>query len=238
MKTAAEVRVSPDAETLAREAARYFIEIARDAAKQRGRFAVALSGGSTPKSLYSLLASAEFRDQVPWAQTHWFWGDERCVPPDDPQSNYRMVKEALLSKAPVPPSNVHRMAGEDAEPERAARRYEQELRTFFGGLPCLDLVLLGLGEEGHTASLFPGSPALEEQERWVVAPYVEKLKSHRLTLTLPVINAAANVAFLVAGAGKREILKQVTSSEGDLPAQQVRPKRGKLVWMADEAAVL
>ena len=152
-----------------------------------------------------------------------------------------MVREALLSKAPIPPSNVHRMAGEDADPERAARRYEQELRTFFGAgegaVPRLDLVLLGLGEEGHTASLLPGSAVLEERERLVASPYVEKLHSYRLTLTLPVLNAAANIAFLVAGASKRGILKQVTSAAGNLPAQRVRPSQGKLVWLVDEAAV-
>lgn len=234
-----QVRLCRDAAALSHAAALYFTEAATQAAGELGRFAVALSGGSTPKALFSLLAGDEFRGRIPWAQAHFFFGDERCVPPDDPQSNYRMAREALLSRAPVPAANVHRMAGEDPDPQRAARRYEEELRAFFGqGLPRFDLVLQGLGEEGHTASLFPGSPVLEESERLVAAPYIDKLHAYRLTLTLPVLNAAARVAFLVEGKNKRAILAQVLygAATPPLPAQRVRPREGTLLWFVDEEA--
>ncbi len=234
-----QVRLCCDAAALSHAAALYFAETAAQATAARGRFAVALSGGSTPRALYSRLARDEFRGRIPWAQAHFFWGDERCVAPDDPQSNYRMARETLLSHVPVPAANVHRMAGEDPDPQQAARRYEQELRVFFGeGLPRFDLVLLGLGEEGHTASLFPGSPVLEEWERLVAAPYVEKLGAYRLTLTLPVLNAAARVAFLAAGENKRAILAQVLygKTTPPVPAQRVRPREGTLLWFVDEEA--
>lgn len=234
-----QVRLCRDTAALSHEAALYFAEAAAQAVAERGRFAVALSGGSTPKSLYSLLAGDEFRGRISWGQAHFFWGDERCVPPDDPQSNYRMAHETLLARVPVPPVNVHRMAGEDPDPLRAARKYEEELRAFFGeALPRFDLVLLGLGEEGHTASLFPDSPALEERERLVAAPYVDKLRAYRLTLTLPVLNAAARVAFLAAGKSKRAILPQVLYGTGTVPvpAQRVRPLQGALLWFIDEEA--
>lgn len=234
-----QVRLCRDAAALSQAAAVYFAEAATQAVSMRSRFAVALSGGSTPKSLYSLLAGDEFRGRIPWAQTHFFWGDERCVPPDDPQSNYRMTREALLSRVPVPAANIHRMRGEDPDPQQAARRYEDELRAFFGQEPPrFDLVLLGLGEEGHTASLFPGSPALEERERLVAAPYVEKLRAYRLTLTLPALNAAERVGFLVSGEKKRAILAQVLYgiATPPVPAQRVRPRQGTLLWFIDAQA--
>ena len=182
---------------------------------------VALAGGSTPRRLYERLATCAF----PWSETEIFFGDERCVPPDHPDSNYRMAGEALLSKVPA---NVHRMPGETCD----AAAYEEELRQLFGaGLPEFDLVLLGLGEDGHTASLFPGDPALEEKERWVVR--VERPDHARLTLTLPVLSAAKVALFLVLGAAKREALQRLRDGD-DIPAARVQAKR--VVIVADEAA--
>jgi 6-phosphogluconolactonase len=207
---------------------------------------VALSGGSTPKALYSLLATPGFADRIPWPKVHLFWGDERCVPPDHAESNYRMVRESLLSKINFPPENVHRMAGEK-EPKLAAAEYDNELKTFFqlseGEPPRFDLILLGLGEDGHTASLFPGSEALKETKLLVTANFVGQLNTARLTLTLPVLNNAGNVCFLVAGASKAAIVKEVLgtdSATGKLPAQRVRPVRGALTWFItrDAAAAL
>ncbi len=239
--TKPEIIVCPDAAALARQGAEQFIARAGETVARAGRFAVALSGGSTPAALYSLLA-AEFRDRVDWPRVHLFWGDERCVPPDHPDSNFRMTREHLLDRIQLPPENIHRMQGE-TEPVAAAAAYESELRKFFSaGLPRFDLVLLGLGEDGHTASLFPGSSALKETEHWVAAVYVDKLRSHRLTLTLPVINAAVHVAFLVAGASKAAIVKEILGSANasSYPAAQVMPARGQLTWLiaADAAAGL
>jgi 6-phosphogluconolactonase len=240
--TKPEIIVCPDAAALARQGAEQFIARAGEAVARAGRFAAALSGGSTPAALYSLLAAGEFRDRVDWPRVHLFWGDERCVHPEHPDSNFRMTREHLLERIQLPPENIHRMQGE-TEPVAAATAYESELRKFFGaGLPRFDLVLLGLGEDGHTASLFPGSTALKETEHWVAAVYVDKLRSHRLTLTLPVINAAAHVAFLVAGASKAAIVKEMLGSANasSYPAAQVMPARGQLTWLiaADAAAGL
>lgn len=237
--TKAEVRVFPGLDQLSHGAAEFFAEVANASVQRGGDFFVALSGGSTPLRMYEILGR-DYHGRVPWMQTQLFWSDERCVPPDDPQSNYRMATEALASVA-ISPMNVHRMKGEDP-PEDAAREYEAEMREAFkiskSDIPRFDLILLGLGEEGHTASLFPGSPALKDMTHLVAAPYVEKLNAHRLTLTLPVINNAANVAFLVAGKNKREILARVLENgEGEkVPAQLVRPSRGKLYFFVDEAA--
>jgi 6-phosphogluconolactonase len=203
---------------------------------------VALSGGSTPKSLYALLVSERYRDRLDWSRVHLFWGDERCVPPDHPESNFRMVHEALLNKIRIAPQNIHRMAGEK-EPGTAAADYENELRKFFGsvsvGSPRFNLILLGLGEDGHTASLFPGSAALNEKKRWIATVYVERLKAYRLTLTFSVVNAAAQITFLISGASKRTIVKQLLGAGADssnLPAAKVSPTRGKLTWLITEDA--
>jgi 6-phosphogluconolactonase len=227
---------------LAQKAAAQFASLAAEAIARSGRFTVALSGGSTPRALYSLLSSPEWNRRIDWSHSHLFWGDERCVPPDHDQSNYRMVHEALLSKIQMPPENIHRMAGEK-EPRQAASEYEEQLRKFFqlsqGKLPRFDLILLGLGEEGHTASLFPGAAALEEKEQLVTTAYVETIKAHRLTLTLPVINAASQVTFLVAGENKRMIVKQLLAAGTDssnLPAARVSPTDGKLTWLVAEDA--
>ena len=237
-----QIIICRDVDELNRDAAAQFIASANAAIVRSGRFTVALSGGSTPKALYALLASPAYRDRIDWSRAHLFWGDERCVPPDHPESNFRMVREALLSKIQIPGENIHRMAGEK-EPNEAAADYESELRNFFalgpGHLPRFDLILLGLGEDGHTASLFPGTTALSEQERLVAAPYVEKFKTHRLTLTLSVINAAAQVTFLVTGESKSTIVKKILGSEPysrTYPAVKVTPADGHLTWLLTQDA--
>jgi 6-phosphogluconolactonase len=240
----ADVRIFADAPALCRAAADEFVRIAVEAVQARGTFSVALSGGSTPAGLYALLAGdAAFSGAVPWDKTHVFWGDERHVPPDHPDSNARMATETLLSKVPIPPANVHRIAGEEPKAGRAAAAYEEDLRRHFrlgpGELPRFDLVLLGLGAEAHTASLFPGTPALDETTRLAVPTWVGKLDSERITLTAPVFNAAANVLFLVAGEDKALALKAVLDGPFEphqLPAQLVRPSSGRLVFFADAAA--
>ncbi len=231
------VREFPDAAALAHAAARRFVAEAAQAAAARGRFAVALSGGSSPSRLYELLASQAYRGQVDWARVHVFWGDERCVPPDHADSSFRLAHAALLEHVPLPEENVHRIAGE-AEPKRAADDYDRELRSFFRGQAGFDLILLGLGADGHTASLFPESPALLEAERWAVA--VEHTRPPpplvtRITLTLPVINAAQLIVFLVVGESKAERLRAVLAG-ADLPAARVRPATGRLIWLTDFAA--
>ncbi|HEU4340239.1 MAG TPA: 6-phosphogluconolactonase [Candidatus Binatia bacterium] len=236
-----EVIICRDVANLAERAAEIFVVLAGQAEGATGRVSVALSGGSTPKSFYALLSSSRYRDRIPWTRIHLFWGDERCVPPDHTESNYRMVREVLLSKIAIPAENVHRMAGEK-EPDIAAAEYEAELKRFFrlssGALPRFDLILLGLGEDGHTASLFPGSEALKQTKRLVTACYVTKLKSHRLTLTFSVLNAGAVVIFLVAGKNKAPIVREVLKAKAaSLPAGKVKPVDGRLIWFIDlEAA--
>jgi 6-phosphogluconolactonase len=239
MEDKAEVTVLVDPEALARQAAQRFAELAREAAASRGRFSVALSGGSSPGKLYKLLAREPYRTQIPWDQVHLFWGDERCVPPDDPGSNYHLAEGALISQVPIPAENVHRMRGE-LEPGAAARAYDRELQDFFcGPRPRFDLVLLGLGEDGHTASLFPGSPLLDEAER-LVAPATavyQNRPAQRMTLTLPAINAARQVLFLVTGSTKAQIVRAaVKDPAGQLPAQRIQPTAGRLTWLLDAPA--
>ena len=230
--------VSADIDELGRTAAEEFARIAGAATARAGRFAVALSGGNTPRALHTALAGAEFRSRISWDTVHFFWGDERVVPADHPDSNYRMAYETLMSKVPVPQQNIHRVETERGA-QGAAEAYEKTLREFFarsvGGAPRFDLILLGVGDDGHTASLFPGSPALREEKRWVVATHVEKLKSERVTFTLPVLNAAANVIFLVSGKAKAKPAHDTRSPDSDLPAAQVRPA-GRLLWVFDRAA--
>lgn len=240
-----EIIVCEDPEDLSQQAAERFARLAAESVDRTGRFTVALSGGSTPKSVYARLATQEFQSKISWPQVCFFWGDERCVPPDHPESNFRMAREALLSKVPVLPENIYRMPGEK-EPEIAALEYEEILKDHLafanGNFPRFDLILLGLGDDGHTASLFPGSEALRETRRLVVAPYVEKINAYRLTLTLPVLNSGSHIFFLIAGETKAAIVRDVLGEKSDankLPAQRIRPKKGRLVWLMDrEAATL
>ena len=231
-----DVRVYEKIQGLAAAAAAAFVEQAKAAIEGYGRFTVALAGGSTPKATFETLASEYGApSDLNWSKVHVFFGDERTVGPDHENSNYRMAHEALLSLVPV--GSVHRMRGELPPPE-AASLYEQELTSFFGGPPHLDLVMLGIGEDGHTASLFPRTPALDVYDRWAVENPVEKLGTTRLTLTVPALNASRRVLFLVAGEGKAEALKEILEGDADprdYPAKLVRPGDGPL-WMVDQAA--
>lgn len=220
---------------LAREAARAVRRCARRAVAARGRFVLALSGGRTFLPLYSLLSEPRWLEQLPWGRTHLIWCDERCVPPGHPDSNFGAARRALLSRVPLPPGRAHRMRGEKSPPERAARDYERELRRLFPGesWPRADLALLGVGEDGHTASLFPGDPALEERERWVLAArapagFAPRL---RLTLSLPALNASRRVLLAAWGPGKRRAVHRLSTrpdAPGAPPAARLRP-RGRLL---------
>jgi len=237
MLSEADIRILNTPQELFQAAAAEFIALASAAIRDHGKFTVALSGGSTPKSLYSVLA----RSALPWDKIFFFWSDERHVPPDHPDSNYRMAKEALLSKVPVPPENIFRVRAEEKDANVVAQDYEEALRSFFrlrpGEFPRFDLILLGLGPDGHTASLFPNTPALNETKRLVVANWVEKFKTHRITFTYPVLNYAACVIFLVSGGDKSEIVREVLENPGaDLPSQKVHPANGRLLWLLDKDA--
>jgi 6-phosphogluconolactonase len=232
-----DVRVFPDAGAVAAAAARHFEERARSAVRDGGRFTVALSGGSTPRTLYELLSQ---RADLPWSHTELCFGDERAVPPDDDSSNARMVHATLTRCDFVPKERVHRIRGELPAPA-AARDYEQTLRALFPGqpLPRFDLILLGLGSDGHTASLFPGTAALLENDAWVTAHHVPRLDAERITLTFPVLNAAADVLFLVAGADKAAALQAVLAGDAPIariPARGVVPRHGSLRFFVDEQA--
>ena|SRR5579864_3070477 len=236
------MRVLTTPQELFAAAAEEVVRAANEAVAQRGRFSIALAGGSTPKSLYNLLAT-NARTSLPWDRMFFFWGDERHVPPTDPDSNYRMADESMLSKIPVAPGNVFRIKTENPDAAAVAEDYEQTLRKFFaldsGQFPRFDLILLGMGPDGHTASLFPGTAALQEKSRLVVANWVEKMKASRISLTLPVLNAAAEVAFLVSGTDKAPALQGVLESDApgeQYPAKLVRPSNGKLIWLIDRAA--
>lgn len=233
-----QLRVLSDPQAVAQEAAAHLVDCAQRAVADHGRFVLALSGGSTPQRLYELLASEEWQVRLPWEAAHVLWADERCVPPDHPDSNWRMVQESLLSKLSVPPGSVHRMWGED-DPSIAADAHDLLLQCLLGPTPRLDLAILGMGADGHTASLFPGTAALDEAERLVVANHVAALGAWRLTMTYRLLNAAADVVFLVTGAQKAEALRRVLHSSGDveaLPAARVRPANGRVLWLVDEAA--
>jgi 6-phosphogluconolactonase len=230
----------PDIETLNGAAAEEFARCASEAINKSGRFTVALSGGHTPRAVYSLLAKA-YGSSLPWERVYVFFGDERHVPPTDPQSNYRMANESLLSQVPIPAQNVHRIAAE-LDPKAAAEQYQSLLEHFFdlkpGELPRFDLVMLGMGDDGHTASLFPNTAALQEQTRLVMANHVEKLKTDRITFTLPVLNAAAEAMVIVAGANKAPVVRQVIHSPATVtyPVQMVHPTDGRLLWIVEQLA--
>lgn len=242
MSSPAEIRVLTTPQELFAAAAEEVVRLANQAVAERGRFTIALSGGSTPKSLYNLLAT-NARTSLPWEHMYFFWSDERHVPPTDHDSNYRMADEAMLSKVPVPAGNVFRVPAENPDAALAAEEYESTLRKFFqlkpGQLAQFDLILLGLGPDGHTASLFPGTAGLQEKSRLVIANWVEKLKTHRLTFTLPLLNAARFVAFLVSGTDKAQVLRVVLEEKvpgEQYPAKLVQPGEGKLIWFLDRAA--
>ncbi len=240
-----EVKRYPNLEVLSEAAAEFICSLAGERVSQSGLFTIALSGGKTPKSLYEKLAASPHAARMPWPHIHLFWGDERCVPLDHPESNFSMAFHALISKVPIPPQNVHRMPAEIEPPGDAAEAYERILWEFFGspkeaGLtPTFDLILLGVGKDGHTASLFPGDQALEEEKRWVTAVLTPhgSPRVPRITLTLPLINRARCVLFIVSGSGKREvvgsILEEPDSAAQLYPAARVNPD-GKVVWLIDE----
>jgi 6-phosphogluconolactonase len=231
------VEVLPDAAALAKAAAE---EFARAAEASKGPFRVALSGGQTPRTLNALLADEKgpYRARIPWDRLQFFWGDERCVPPDHADSNYRMALESLLSRVPVAPGQIHRVEGELPNADAAADRYEDEILRVFDGLPRFDWVFLGLGPDGHTASLFPGTLAVVETKKLVTAVWVEQKKSRRVTLTRPVLNSARKVCFLVAGTDKAGAARRAISEEpaDACPASLIRPPVGELVWFLDRGA--
>jgi 6-phosphogluconolactonase len=234
-----EVGVLPDAESLALAAADEFARSAADAVRNRRLFRVALSGGSTPHALYRCLTRPPYRSAIAWERVRFFWGDERCVPPDSKRSNYRMARETLLDPLGIPPRQVFRMNGEE-EPEAGAHAYEQTLRRHAAGRSVrLDLVLLGLGEDGHTASLFPGTAALDPGSKLVAANYVAKFSEWRITLTYRTLNEARRIVFVVSGAEKASAaarILQKSSGWRELPASGVCPRRGSLLWLLDQAA--
>lgn len=250
-KAGAQVRVYKDQDELALKAARRFARLADQYVVGSGRFTVALSGGSTPKAMFALLAESPFVETIPWSSIYFFWGDERCVPPDHADSNYRMTMETLLARVPVPQENIFRMAGELADADQAAQQYADTLQQFFlqpaasrataplANVPRFDLVFLGMGGDGHTASLFPETAALHNDSDIVTANYVEKFKAYRITLTAKTINNARNVTFLIAGQDKAETLRQVLEGERQTeryPSQMIQPRSGTLLWLVDEAA--
>lgn len=245
MRLEANIHVSANAQELSRFAAEQFVRLAIEAERKKGLFTIALAGGSTPRNLYQLLANEQepYRAQLCWEKMYFFWGDERHVSPDHPDSNYRMVSEELLSKVSVPLKNVHRIKSEIADADEAARHYENTIREFFrlgkGQLPRFDLILLGMGLDGHTASIFPNSDVINEKELLVVAPWIEKLKSYRITLTPPVLNNAASVIFLVSGVEKANVLRQVLKGDYQperLPAQLLRRATANVLWLVDRQA--
>ncbi len=239
-----EVRILADGAAIAKRAAQEFVQAATPAVKEKGTFAVALAGGSTPKALYGLLVNdTALRAQVPWDKMHCFFGDERNVGPDHPDSNFRMASEAMISKAPLKPGQISRIKGEYQDTEKAALEYQQALRSYFqlsdGQWPRLDLVLLGMGNEGHTLSLFPGTKALHDNGRLVVRNWIGKLYTDRVTMTAPVANNSGLVIFMVTGADKALALKGVLEGPYEpeqLPSQLIQPKNGKLLWLVDTAA--
>jgi 6-phosphogluconolactonase len=241
--SAPEIVVLPDLPAVAAEAAERTVAVCARAAAARGACAIALSGGETPKSLYARLASEPYAGRMPWDRLHVFWGDERCVPPDDPHSNYRLAREQLLSKVPVPEAQVHRMPADTGDHRAAAAAYDATLRAVLpltvDGWPRFDLVLLGLGDNAHTASLFPRTEGVRVRDRAVFAEFIQNAGMWRMTLTVPVLVRAAETLFLVAGASKAEAVRAAIEGPADpleVPAALIRPVDGRVVWLLDEAA--
>lgn len=235
------VFIYPNNDTLSTEAAQYIVRLANQAVVTHGRFTIALSGGNTPKELYSLLAAEPYRGQIDWNAVEVFWSDERCVPPDNPESNYHMAGQVFLSKVPIPADHIHRMPADAADREAASQAYTREMQRVFGtnGIPSFDLMQLGMGPEGHTASLFPHQPSLSVTDRLVMPVSVPKPPPDRLTFTPPLLNAAKNILFLVTGAEKASALAAVIEGPyqpDEYPAQIVRPPNGEVTWMLDTAA--
>ena len=244
MPAVPDIRIQRDSQACAEAAAEFVLEVGKEAVRTNGRFLIALSGGTTPETLYRALTSPAFADRFDWSRTNFFFSDERCVPPDDPRSNYALAKKILFIPLKIMPSQVYRMAGEARDPQAAAFEYEQQLRlatkTSSSAQPSLDLVLLGLGEDGHTASLFPGASALRHGQNSIAVTQSPKDPPNRLTMTLAAINRASVILFLVTGAGKagvvRAILDPRTEAERQLPAALVSPEEGRLIWFLDQAA--
>jgi len=235
------VAIYPGADTLSHEAARYVVRVANESIVTHGRFTFALAGGSTPKKLYGLLASEPYRDQINWALVEIFWSDERCVPPASEDSNYHLAEEVLLSKVPIPANQIHRMPADTADQDAAALAYTEEIQRVFGtnGIPRFDLLQLGMGPEGHTASLFPHQAALKELRRLVMPVSVPKPPPERLTFTPPLLNAAVHVLFLVTGQDKADAVQAILEGENnpdEYPAQLIWPPEGEVTWMLDTAA--
>lgn len=235
-----EIHVLPNLEAVSTQAASLFVTASRNAITEKKKLAVAISGGSTPRRLYGLLGSEEYSHQIDWHRVHFFWVDERCVPKEHQESNFKTVFDTLLSKIIIPDENIHRIRGEE-DPDKAAIDYEKDIRRFFGmsGLPMFDLVILGVGEDGHTASLFQGSKVLGEKERWVVPVYLEKPKINRITLTLPVLSNASQILFLVSGCSKATILSEIlvgSHKDDRYPASFIHPVHGNLIWLIDQGA--
>jgi 6-phosphogluconolactonase len=244
MPTDPDIRIHRDSQACAEAAAEFVLEVGKEAVRANGRFLIALSGGTTPETLYRALTAPAFADRFDWSRTIFFFGDERCVPPDDPRSNYALAKKTLFTPLNIMPSQVYRMAGESSDPQAAAFEYEQQLRlatkASLSVQPSLDLILLGLGEDGHTASLFPGASILRDRQRVIAATQSPKDPPNRLTMTLAAINRASVILFLVIGAGKagvvRAILDPRTEADQQLPASLVSPEEGRLIWFLDQAA--
>jgi 6-phosphogluconolactonase len=244
MPAVPDIRIHRDSQAAAEAAAEFVLEVGKEAIRANGRFFIALSGGTTPESLYRTLASPTFADRFDWSRTTFFFSDERCVPLNDTRSNYALANKTLFTPLSIPPSQVYRMEGESGDPQAAASEYEQRLhfvtKTVPSAQPSLDLILLGLGEDGHTASLFPGASILWDHQRLIAATQSPKDPPNRLTMTLAAINRASVILFLATGTGKagvvRAILNPKTEAERQLPASLVKPDWGRLIWFLDQTA--
>jgi 6-phosphogluconolactonase len=233
------LQVFEDGNQLTEAIADFIVRIAKTSVRERDKFVISLSGGHTPEHLYALLAKAPYKEQIDWSKVIVYWGDERCVPADDKDNNARMARTQLLDHVPIPPANVNAVPVE-LQPAEAATAYEQTIKEFFNGAaPIFDLILLGLGDNGHTASLFPGTEVVFEKERLVKEVYVDEQKMFRITMTAPLINQARNIAFLLEGDGKAQILKKILTEDHapeEYPAELIQPVNGTLYWFADKKA--